>query len=99
MTMLAICMMNEKDCRHYFLMSVLVCCFAHRLQLALVAACQKVIVVHKFFSNLNFITNVVSASCKCHSDLQDAPVADFTHLIAMDKLETGKGANEIDTLK
>jgi hypothetical protein len=99
MTMLAICMVNEKDYRHYFLMNVLVCCFAHRLQLALVAASRKVIVVHEFFSNLNFIISMVSASCKCHLDLQDAPEADIAHLIAMDKLETGKKANQISTLK
>jgi hypothetical protein len=58
--------LNECYCTYY------VHCFAHRLQLALVAASREVIVVHDFFSNLNFIINVVSASCKRHRDLQDA---------------------------
>jgi hypothetical protein len=72
MTVLVICKVNEKDYRHYFLMNVLVRCFVHRLQLALVAASRKVIVVHEFFSNLNFIISMVSALCKRHRDLQDA---------------------------
>jgi hypothetical protein len=38
MMVLAICMVNEKDYIHYFLMNVLVRCFAHQLQLALVVA-------------------------------------------------------------
>jgi hypothetical protein len=85
---------NGKDCKHYFLnecsCAYYVHCFIHRLQLALVAASQEVIVVHEFFSNLNFIINVVSASCKRHCDLQDSQEADIAHLIAMDELETGK---------
>jgi hypothetical protein len=49
---------NECSCAYY------VHCFAHRLQLALVAASREVIVVHQFFSNLNFIINLANASCK-----------------------------------
>jgi hypothetical protein len=41
-------------------------CFAHRLQLALVVVSREVVFVQKFFSNFNFIINVVGASCKCH---------------------------------
>ncbi|XP_059446621.1 uncharacterized protein LOC132178187 [Corylus avellana] len=85
--------LNECSCAYY------VHCFAHRLQLALVAASREVIVVHDFFSNLNFIINVVSASCKRHHDLQDAQEEDIAHLIAIDELETRKGANQIGTLK
>jgi hypothetical protein len=74
----------ECSCAYY------VHCFAHRLQLALVAASREIIVIHEFFSNLNFIINVVSALCKCYRDLHDAQEADITHLIAMDELETRK---------
>jgi hypothetical protein len=49
MMVLAICKVNENDCRHYFLINVLVRCFGHRLQLVLVAVSRKVIVVHEFF--------------------------------------------------
>ena len=65
-------------------------CFAHRLQLALVAASREVLSVHLFFSNLNFIINVVGASCKRHDELQAAQAAEIAHLIAIDELETGK---------
>jgi hypothetical protein len=64
--------------------------FAHRLQFTLVAASREIVHVHEFFSNLNFIINVVGASCKRHDQLQDAHEADITHLIAIDELETGK---------
>jgi len=62
-------------------------CFAHRLQLALVAASQEIVYIHELFSNLNFIINVVGASCKHHDELQAAKI---THLIAIDELDTGK---------
>jgi hypothetical protein len=42
---------------------------------------------------------VANASCKRHRDLQDAQEEDISYLIAIDKLETGKGANQIGTLK
>ena len=45
-------------------------CFAHRLQLALVAAVREVRPVHQFFSNLAFIINVVCSSSKRHDELQ-----------------------------
>jgi hypothetical protein len=93
MTVLAMCgewkglqalFLNEYSCAYY------IHCFAHRLQLALVVASREVIVVHEFFSNLNFIINVVSASCKHHHDLQNAQEADIAYLIAIDELETRK---------
>ena len=39
-------------------------CFAHRLQLALVAASREVIHIHELFLNLNFIITTVGSSCK-----------------------------------
>ena len=75
-------LLNECSCAYY------VHCFAHRLQLALIVASREVIVVHEFFSNLNFIINVVSTSCKHHCDLEDAQEVDIAHLIAIDELET-----------
>ncbi|GMI77977.1 hypothetical protein like AT1G19260 [Hibiscus trionum] len=44
-------------------------CFAHRLQLALVAASREVHSVHEFFNNLSFIINSADASCKRHEEL------------------------------
>ncbi|KAG6682118.1 hypothetical protein I3842_13G122100 [Carya illinoinensis] len=62
-------------------------CFAHRLQLALVAAFREVVFVYEFFSNLNFIINVVGASYKRHDELQAAQTTHIEHMIAIDKLE------------
>jgi hypothetical protein len=44
-----------------------------------------------FFSNLNFIINVVGASCKRHDELQAAQAAEIAYLIAIDEIEIGKG--------
>jgi len=76
--------LSDCPCAYY------VHCFAHRLQLALVAASREVVYVHEFFSNLNFIINVVGASCKRHDELQAAQAAEIAHLIAIDELELGK---------
>jgi len=74
-------------------------CFAHRLQLALVAASREVIPVHQFFSNLDFIVNVVCSSSKLHDELQAIELYGITQLLEMGELETGKGKNQIGTLK
>ncbi|KAG7943691.1 hypothetical protein I3843_15G055900, partial [Carya illinoinensis] len=84
-----------KDCPYAYYVH----CFAHRLQLALVAASREVVSVHEFFSNLNFIINVVGASCKRHDELQAAQATHIAHMIAIDELESGKGANQIGTIK
>jgi len=65
-------------------------CFAHRLQLALVAASREVVSVHEFFTNLNFIINMVGASCKRHDQLQAAQAEKIAHMRAIGDLETGK---------
>ena len=47
-------------------------CFAHRLQLALVASSKEVIRVQQFFTNLNSIVNIVCASCNRFEELRIA---------------------------
>ncbi|XP_071689001.1 uncharacterized protein [Rutidosis leptorrhynchoides] len=74
-------------------------CFAHQLQLALVAASKEVVEVHKFFKNLNFIINVLDSSSKHHDQLQDAQVSEIAHLAEIGELESGKGANQIQRLQ
>ena len=44
-------------------------CFAHRLQLALVAAAGNEISIWLFFSKLTTIINLISVSLKCHTEL------------------------------
>ncbi|XP_030486911.2 uncharacterized protein LOC115703821 [Cannabis sativa] len=65
-------------------------CFAHRLQLALVAASREVIPVHQFFTKLNSIVNIVGASCKRNDQLKAAQAANIAHLLEIDELESGK---------
>ncbi|XP_019414751.1 PREDICTED: zinc finger MYM-type protein 1-like [Lupinus angustifolius] len=84
-----------KDCSHAYYVH----CFAHRLQLALVAASREVIVVHEFFSKLTFIVNIMCSSSKRHDELQAVKSAELEHLLEIDELITGKGENQIGTLK
>lgn len=68
-------------------------CFAHRLQLALVATSREVTFIHQFFSKLSFIVNIVGASCKRNDELKAAQSSDVAHLISTEELETGAGMN------
>ena len=74
-------------------------CFAHRLQLALIAASQEVIPIHQFFSKLTGIVNIVGSSCKRHDQLQPAQAIEIQRLLSVFELKTDKELNQIGTLK
>ncbi|XP_074282867.1 uncharacterized protein LOC141607415 [Silene latifolia] len=74
-------------------------CFAHRLQLALIAASRDVISVYQFFSKLTFIVNIIISSAKRHDQLQAAHLDEIERLLELEELETGKGQNQIGTIK
>ncbi|XP_028113908.1 zinc finger MYM-type protein 1-like [Camellia sinensis] len=74
-------------------------CFAHRLQLALVATTREVIPVAQFFSYLAFIVNLCGSSCKRHDQLKVAQAKEIAAKLAIDEVETGKGKNQVGTLK
>lgn len=74
-------------------------CYAHRLQLALVAASKEVVPVAQFFQKLLFIVNTVDSSAKRHDELHDAQLDELARLLAIDDIETGQGANQIRALK
>ncbi|KAJ9535085.1 hypothetical protein OSB04_un001839 [Centaurea solstitialis] len=84
-----------EDCKYAYYVH----CLAHRLQLALMAACQGVVALRKFFSQLTFVINVVSASSKRSDQLRDAQVDQIAYLLSIDELETGRGLNQIGTLQ
>ncbi|XP_071741374.1 uncharacterized protein [Rutidosis leptorrhynchoides] len=63
-------------------------CFAHQLQLALVAASKEVVEVHKFFKILNFLINVIDSSSKRHDQLQDAQISEISLLAETGELKT-----------
>ncbi|XP_074314531.1 uncharacterized protein LOC141649749 [Silene latifolia] len=73
--------------------------FAHRLELALVAASREVSLVHQLFSNLTFIINVIKSSPKRHDELQSNKATEIEDLLSSGQLETGRGANQTGTLK
>ncbi|KAF8380522.1 hypothetical protein HHK36_028009 [Tetracentron sinense] len=74
-------------------------CFAHRLQLTLVAASKEVKNVYHFFSKLTTIVTIVGTSCKRNDELQVVQAEKITHLLVIDELESGRGLNQIDTLQ
>ena len=84
-----------KDCPYAYYVH----CYAHRLQLALVAASKDVVPVSQFFQKLLFIINTVDSSSKRHDELHDAQVVEMSHLLEIGQIETGKGANLIRALK
>ncbi|XP_073119743.1 uncharacterized protein [Henckelia pumila] len=74
-------------------------CFAHRFQLALVAASKGVITVHHFFTKLSSIINVVGASCKRNDQLKASHASNIAHLLNINELESGKRRNQIGSLQ
>ncbi|XP_016667573.2 zinc finger MYM-type protein 1-like [Gossypium hirsutum] len=72
------------DCRYAYYVH----CFAHRLQLALVAAAREVVEVHQFFKDLSDIVNIASASSKRHDELQKAQAAEISRLVSINELAT-----------
>lgn len=84
-----------KDCPYAYYVH----CFAHRLQLALVSASREIVPIHKFFEKLTFVVNVVCSSTKRHDELQAAQLEEIAHLLEIDEIVTGKGTNQIGTLK
>ncbi|XP_042440944.1 zinc finger MYM-type protein 1-like [Zingiber officinale] len=83
-----------KDCPYAYYVH----CFAHRLQLALVAAAENEISIWLFFSNLTTIVNLVTSSSKRNVELQSAQVNEIARSVVTGERETGRGANQIGTL-
>jgi hypothetical protein len=74
-------------------------CFAHKLQLALVAASREAKSVHQFFIHLTSIINIVVGSSKRHAEFQAFQVVEIENMTASNEIETGRGANQIGTLQ
>ncbi|PIA36735.1 hypothetical protein AQUCO_03200003v1 [Aquilegia coerulea] len=85
--------LKESPCAYY------IHCFAHQLQLAMVAASKDTQDVWLFFSKLASIVNLVGASPKCKSELQSAQEYEVAKLLATGDIQTGKGANQIGNLQ
>jgi hypothetical protein len=70
-------------------------CFAHKLQLALIATSREAKYIHQFFVHLNSIIYIVVDSSKCNDQLQSAQVVEIESMIAYNEIETRRGANQI----
>ena len=83
-----------KDCPYAYY----VYCFAHRLQLTLVATAGNEISISLFFSNLTTIINFICASLKRHTELHYAQAIEIARMVVTGECETGRGANQIGNL-
>ncbi|PIA50910.1 hypothetical protein AQUCO_01100017v1 [Aquilegia coerulea] len=84
--------LKECPCAYY------VHCFAHRLQLALLAASKDVHDIWLFFSKLASIVNLVSASPKCRNELQFAQEYEVALLLATGENKTALQEKSQDIL-
>ncbi|CAN1773946.1 Zinc finger MYM-type protein 1 [Linum perenne] len=74
-------------------------CFAHRLQLTLVAAAKNCGSILRFYSLLDKIINLVKSSPKRSTELLAARKKDIEDMLESGELETGKGANQSTSLQ
>ncbi|XP_070678062.1 uncharacterized protein [Malus domestica] len=85
--------LREQPCAYY------VHCFAHQLQLALVAVAKKNIDIASFFATANSVVNHVGASCKRRDLLREQLQEELVIAFENDCLITGRGLNQETSLK
>ncbi|XP_034204391.1 zinc finger MYM-type protein 1-like [Prunus dulcis] len=74
-------------------------CFAHQLQLALVAVAKGNENIATFFTTASSVVNIIGASCKRRDALREQQQKDIMETLEIDDLETGRGLNQETTLK
>lgn len=74
-------------------------CFAHQLQLALVAAAKETPVAWQFFSYLGAIVNLIQASPKRRDQFRDEHAELTAVRLEIGELSTGKGLNQETSLR
>ncbi|CAL2239627.1 unnamed protein product [Prunus armeniaca] len=74
-------------------------CFAHQLQLALVAVAKGNENIATFFTTASSVVNIIGASCKRRDALREQQQKDIMKALEIDDLETGQGLNQETTLK
>ncbi|GJS82922.1 zinc finger MYM-type protein 1-like protein [Tanacetum coccineum] len=80
--------LEENDSAYY------VHCFAHQLQLVVVAVAKKHLGVVDFFYKLSLVTNVVCASCKRKDILIECEKVRVEKVIGNREVKTGSGKNQ-----
>ncbi|CAM8934062.1 unnamed protein product [Rhodiola kirilowii] len=84
--------LNENPCAMY------IHCFAHQLQLVVVAVAQSNQFVCDFFEYLSMITNMVSASCKRKDEFRQTLHENLVEMLINGEISTGKGLNQETSL-
>ncbi|GAV91448.1 hypothetical protein CFOL_v3_34843 [Cephalotus follicularis] len=74
-------------------------CFAHQLQLTLVAVANNHICVASFFNLATCLINVVGGSCKCRGLLQEIQVAKLAEALNIGKMVSERGLSQEISLK
>ncbi|KAK9677030.1 hypothetical protein RND81_11G117300 [Saponaria officinalis] len=84
--------LNENPCARY------IHCFAHQLQLVVVAVSQSIQFVSDFFEYFSMITNMVGASCKRKDEFRQKQHECMVEKLEKGEIETGRGLNQETTL-
>ncbi|CAN1277353.1 hypothetical protein LINPERPRIM_LOCUS16301 [Linum perenne] len=69
-------------------------CFAHQLQLTLVAVAKNHCDVSGFFTSVSSLINLVGSSCKRRDNLRDSQAMKVAEALCNGELETGRGLNQ-----
>ena len=69
-------------------------CFAHQLQLTLVAVVENHSKISTFFETIAILSNVVGASCKRRDIFQEKQVKKVIHGICLGEILIGRGLNQ-----
>ncbi|XP_044370635.1 zinc finger MYM-type protein 1 isoform X2 [Triticum aestivum] len=69
-------------------------CFAHQLQLVLIAVAKDNEPCLWFFDHVSYLLNIVGVSCKRHDMLRDVRVQKVLEALEMGEIESGSGLNQ-----
>ncbi|XP_073133535.1 uncharacterized protein [Henckelia pumila] len=84
--------LKENECAYY------IHCFAHQLQLALIAVAKNHINIASLFHVLCNIVNVVGGSCKRHDSLREKQAVRIIQALENEEITKGRGLNQESTL-
>ncbi|PIN18599.1 hypothetical protein CDL12_08734 [Handroanthus impetiginosus] len=85
--------MKENQAPHY------IHCFAHQLQLTLVAIAKNQVIIALFFNMVSNIVNVLGASCKHQDTILETYAAKVAQAIDSGEIQSGCGLNQETNLK
>ncbi|XP_075492408.1 uncharacterized protein LOC142530458 [Primulina tabacum] len=85
--------LKENPCAFY------IHCFAHQLQLALIAVAKKNLSISNFFRGVGDLLNVVGASCKRYDLLREKHSDFIVEALERDEISSGRGLNQETTLQ